>query len=217
MKIHLFALLLLGIGISEVSAASRRPLLFPNPERPSSNPVQQVREQLLQRFDSDEDGFLDKREREAIRLFTKQEANDRMERFLERRKNSREEEENRPPERWLKLYDKNKNRRFDGGEWDVAFPSEVNRVTAIYDKDTDKQLDETESKAIFAALKAKKLNGYDRYILRTIAGLEGKNNEEKSRGSRWDKFDSDRNGKASPSELEAIRAHEATKGVSNAR
>jgi hypothetical protein len=222
MKTQVVAILLMSIVIGEISAASRRPLLFPNPQNPGPTPLKQVREQMLARFDADNDGFLDRKEREAIRLSTKQEANDRMERFLESRKRSRakEEEQNRPPARWLKLYDKNKNNRFDNGEWEVAFTTEVKRVTALYDKDADKQLDENEKKTVIADSRNEQFNGYDRYILRNVGGLEGKEasrNSRKGREGRWAAFDSDGDGKASSEELSAIRDHESRQGGSNDR
>jgi Ca2+-binding EF-hand superfamily protein len=222
MKAHLIAIFLIAMGLGQVSAAERRPLLFPNPENPGPAPLEQVRAEMLARFDKDNDGFLDKKERETIRLSTKQEANDRMERFLESRKRSRgkEEEQNRPPSRWLKLYDKNKNNRFDNGEWEVAFPTEVKRVTALYDKDADEQLNENEKKTVIADSRSEKFNGYDRYILRNVGGLEGKEasrNSRRGRESRWAAFDSDGDGKASSEELSAIRDHEARQGGSNDR
>jgi hypothetical protein len=222
MKAQLIAIILAGIGLGQVSAAERRPLLFPNPENPGPAPLEQVRSQMRTRFDADNDEFLDKKEREAIRLHTKQQANDRMKRFLESRKRSRakEEEKNRPPDRWLQLYDKNKNNRFDNGEWEVALPSEIKRVKALYDKDADEQLIGNEKKTVIADSRSKNFNGYDRYILRIVGGLEGKEESRSSGGereNRWAAYDSDGDGKASPAELQAIRDHEETRGGLNDR
>lgn len=217
MNTKLITILLLSIGLGELSAASRRPLLFPNPERPGPHPLEQVREQMLARFDANRDGFLDKAEREKIRLSTKKEANDRMARFLKSRENPKEVKGSRnpPPERWLKLYDKNRNKIFDGGEWDVAFQSEVGRVTAHYDKNADGQLNSSERKIAATDSSDRKKHGYDRYILRVVGGIEGQ--KSSSPEERWRRFDRDRDGKASLAELRALRNHEAGQGGPNAK
>ena len=195
--------------------AQPRPLLHNYPETPGAHPLEDVRKEMLARFDADQNGFLDKHEREAIRQNHMDRAGERAEAVRRARRKS--EEERRPPKRWLELYDKNKNQRFDGGEWEFARKSEIARVTKEYDSDKNGAIDEEEKAIILSDLKTKEYNGYDSYIRREVGGVEERRGEGRSRqrGSRWQAFDINGDGKADPSELMAIRTHEAktrTKG-----
>jgi Ca2+-binding EF-hand superfamily protein len=220
MKTNLLTLLLFGFAIAGPlnSSAQRRPLLFANPESPGSHPLADVRKQMLARFDVDQNGFLDKSEREAIRMDTQKQAVKRSDAVLKRRREDKQkgEEKNRPPQRWLKLYDENKNGRFDDGEWDKARQAEVDRVASKYDKDKSGALDQGEKNIIIKNLKRNSYHGYDAYIRRIVSGLEGENRGERKRsesrkGQRppGKAFDTDGDGKASRDELKAIRDYEA--------
>ncbi len=213
METHsVLALLLLAValfGRAEI-AAQPRPLLHRYPENPGAHPLEDIRKEMLARFDTDQNGFLDKEEREAIRRDHRERAEERAEAVRRARRKS--EAERRPPKRWLELYDKNKNQRFDGGEWEFARKTEIARVTQEYDADANGVIDEAEKGVIVSDLKTKEFNGYDSYIRREVGGLEERRSEGRSRGerrSRWREFDLNGDGKADPSELRAIRAHEA--------
>ncbi len=185
------------------------PLLYPNPEQQGKTPFSDMRKKMLARFDKDGDGFLSKTERETIRLATKAEAQERSRRVAELRQSEsrKEEEKEGPPERWLELYDRNKNDRFDGNEWETARSAEIKRVTARYDANKNGTLDDAEKKTIIGNLGRHNYNPYDEYIRRTISGVEGKESDKQK--SRWKSFDTDGDGKASPDELKAIRKKEA--------
>ena len=184
--------------------AQRRSLLYANPENPGPTPLATVRQQMLERFDRNDDSFLDRDERNTMRLESKRDAEDRMKAVLSARK--RREENDRPPERWLALYDKNKDKRFDGGEWEIARATEVARVTQQFDKNSDKQLSQEERKAVAQFMRSKKHHGYDHYILRLVSGEEERRRDQsRSPEERWHRFDADGNGIASREELAAIR------------
>lgn len=217
MKRNLLFMFLLGCYVAgQLDALGQRrgskvpwPLLYPNPEQPSKTPFSDIRNKMLVRFDKDRDGFLSKTERETMRLATKTEAQERSRRIVELRKSERrnEGEKEGPPERWLELYDKNKNNRFDGNEWETARSAEIKRVTARYDANKNGRLDDAEKKRIIGNLGRNNYNPYDAYIRRTISGLEDRKSEGQQ--SRWKRFDYDGDGKASRDELKAIREKEA--------
>ena len=190
-----------------------RPFLFAFPEKPGQAPLAEVRKSMLQKFDVDKDGFLSKTERNAMRLATKKfsdERHDEIRRARERRGGSREEGSPKPPERWLALYDKNKNGRFDGDEWDNARGTEVKRVTKRYDANKNEKIDDDEKQRIIQNLKKNNYNSYDNYVRSTIAGLRGeRSGSREDRRSRWKEFDTNGDGKASREELTAIRKHES--------
>ena len=209
---RIFAGLVLAVALFGQAdlEAQRRPVLYNYPENPGPNPLEDVRKEMLGRFDADQNGFLDRHEREAIRQDHIDRAAERAEEIRQARRKS--EEERRPPKRWLELYDKNNNQRFDGGEWEFARKTEIARVTKEYDSDKNGAIDEEEKATIISDLETKKYNGYDSYIRRQVGGVEERRGEERSRGgrrSRWRDFDLNKDGKADPSELMAIRAHEA--------
>ena len=187
--------------------AQRRPLLFANPENPGPHPLAEVRQQMIARFDQDQDGFLDHSERNTMRLATKRAGEERMNAVLATRK--RREEVNRPPERWLALYDKDKNKRFSGGEWEKARDAEIARVTAQFDTNNDNQLSHEERKSVAQFMRQKKHNGYDSYILRIVSGEDQRERGRRiSSEDRWRRFDTDGDGIASRDELKAIRENE---------
>ena len=207
---HLVLLFLLGTTIDTI--AQRRPLLYPNPSVPGKHPLAEVKVKMRQRFDADQNGVLSLDERNTMRLATKEAANRRMEAFLagQRKRNKERESSNQPPDRWLKLYDKNRDRRFDSAEWNAARDKEMRRITATFDTNQNHQIEGKEKKAVIAFLKENKHNGYDAYILRLVSGIESRsNNRGALKSSRHEKFDLDNNGIASKPELDAIRAHEA--------
>ncbi len=185
------------------------PLLYPNPEQPGKKPFVDIRKKMLTRFDKDKDGFLSKTERETMRLATKNEAQERSRHIAELRESERQKQgkEEAPPERWLELYDKNKNNRFDGNEWETARRAEIKRVINRYDANKNGTLDDAEKKRIVGNLKRNNYNPYDAYIRRTISGLEDRKSEGQQ--SRWKRFDTDGDGKASRDELKSIREKEA--------
>ena len=185
------------------------PLLYPNPEHPGKSPFSDMRNKMLTRFDKNRDGFLSKTERETIRLATKAEAQERSRHIGELRESEQRKEGDKEglPKRWLDLYDKNKNNRFDGNEWETARSAEIKRVTARYDANKNGTLDDAEKKRIIGNLGRNNYNPYDAYIRRSISGLEDRKSEGQQ--SRWKRFDSDGDGKASRDELKAIREKEA--------
>jgi hypothetical protein len=192
-----------------------RPLLYPFPETPGETPLADVRKKMLKEFDDDKDGLLNKSERNKMRLATKNESNERhaeIRRLRDRRsgRSSREENTPTPPERWLALYDKNKNGRFDGTEWDTARRTEIKQVSEKYDSNKNGKIDDDEKKTITNDLQRNKFNQYDNYILTIVGGMreERSSRSRRETGSRWKEFDSDGNGKASTEELAAIRKNE---------
>jgi Ca2+-binding EF-hand superfamily protein len=217
MKKNLLLIFLFGcFVVGQLDALAQRrdskvpwPLLYPNPEQPGKTPLADMRKKMLARFDKDQDGFLNKNERETMRLATKMDAQERSRRIAELRNSERrkEVEKEGPPKRWLDLYDKNKNNRFDGNEWETARSAEIKRVTARYDANKNGTLDDAEKKRITGNLGRNNYNPYDAYIRRSISGLEDKKPEGQQ--SRWKRFDSDGDKKASRDELKAIREKEA--------
>ncbi len=209
MKLLLQLALIIVFGANIDAFAQRRPLLFPNPTEPGKHPLTELKVQMREKFDTNHDGFLNSEERNAMRLATKQAANARMEAFLAAQR--QRQSNNQPPERWLKLYDINRDKRLNSTEWNVARTKESNRVIGIFDKDKNNAIDDREKQAIIAFLKGGKHNGYDAYILRLVSGLESRgNSQEGSPSSRYKRFDFDQDGIASQAELDAIRASEAT-------
>ena len=85
MKKTLLEITVLAIGMSisadlfaqESRSNSRRtsiprPFLYAYPEKPGESPLAKVRKSMLEQFDADKDGFLNKAERNAMRLATKE-------------------------------------------------------------------------------------------------------------------------------------------------
>ncbi|MEE2947722.1 MAG: hypothetical protein VX392_05345 [Verrucomicrobiota bacterium] len=190
-----------------------RPFLYAFPDKPGETPLAEVRKSMLEKYDTDKDGFLSKIERNSMRLATKKFSDtrhDEIRRARERRGGSREESPSKPPERWLSLYDKNKNGRFDGDEWNNARRIEIKRVTKRYDSNNNEKIDDEEKERIINNLKKNNYNPYDNYIRATIAGQrEERTGSLGVRRSRWKEFDTNGDGKASRSELDAIRKHES--------
>ena len=190
-----------------------RPLLYAYPENPGNAPLAEVRKSMLEQFDADKDGFLNKTERNAMRLVTKKlsdERHDEIRRARERRGGGREGGSPKPPERWLAAYDKNKNGRFDGDEWDTARGTEIKNVTARYDANKNGKIDDDEKQRLIDNLKKNNYNPYDNYIRTIVAGLRGeRSGNGREHRSRWKEFDTDGDGKASREELAAIRKHES--------
>jgi hypothetical protein len=217
MKRNLLLVSLLGCFVSgQLDALAQKrsssvpwPLLYPNPEQPGKTPLADMRKKMLAHFVKDQDGFLNKNERDKMRLATKMEAQERSRRIAELRDSERrkEGEKEGPPKRWLDLYDKNKNNRFDGNEWETARSAETKRVSVRYDTNKNGTLDDAEKKRIIGNLSRNNYNPYDAYIRRSISGLEDGKPEEQQ--SRWKRFDSDGDRKASRDELKAIREKEA--------
>ena len=217
MKRNLLLVSLLGCFVSgQLDALAQKrsssvpwPLLYPNPEQPGKTPLADMRKKMLAHFDKDQDGFLNKNERDKMRLATKMEAQERSRRIAELRDSERrkEGEKEGPPKRWLDLYDKNKNNRFDGNEWETARSAETKRVSVRYDTNKNGTLDDAEKKRIIGNLSRNNYNPYDAYIRRSISGLEDGKPEEQQ--SRWKRFDSDGDRKASRDERKAIREKEA--------
>ena len=189
-----------------------RPFLYSFPENPGDAPFATTRKAMLEKFDADKDGFLNKTERNAMRLATKKFSDDRhaeIRRARERR-GGRENSSPKPPERWLTLYDKNKNGRFDGDEWENARNSELKRVTARYDANKNGKIDDEEKQRVRDNLKKNNYSPYDNYIRTIVAGLRGERSSgEGERRSRWKQFDLNGDGKASREELAAIRENES--------
>ena len=106
MKKTLLEIAVLAIGLSisadlfaqESRSNSRRtsiprPFLYAYPEKPGESPLAEVRKSMLEQFDADKDGFLNKAERNAMRLATKKfsdERHDEIRRARERRGGGRE-------------------------------------------------------------------------------------------------------------------------------
>ena len=189
-----------------------RPLLYAFPENPSPTPLADVRKEMLEKFDIDKDGLLNKTERNKMRLATQKASNQRHEeiRRLRDRRGSRGESSPTPPERWLTLYDKNKNGRFDGDEWETARRTEIKQVSGKFDSNKDGKIDDEEKKQIINDLQKNKYNPYDNYIRTTVAGIrrESSSRSRRETKSRWKEFDLNRDGKASIEELTEIRKSE---------
>ena len=226
MKKTLLPLAVLAIGLSipadlfaqESRSNSRRtsiprPFLYAYPEKPGESPLAEVRKSMLEQFDADKDGFLNKAERNAMRLATKKfsdERHDEIRRARERRGGGREGGSPKPPERWLAAYDKNKNGRFDGDEWDSGRGTEIKNVTARYDANKNGKIDDDEKQRLVKNLKKNNYNPYDNYIRTIVAGLRGeRSGSGRERRSRWKEFDTNGDGKASREELAAIRKYES--------
>lgn len=189
-----------------------RPFLYAFPEKPDEAPLAGVRKSMVQKFDTNKDGFLSKSERNTMRLATKKFSNERHDeiRRARERRGGREDNSPKPPERWLALYDKNKNGRFDGNEWDTARSTEIKRVIKRYDANKNEKIDDEEKQRIIENLKKNNYNQYDNYIRSTIAGLREERSGSQGEGrSRWKQFDTNGDGKASREELTAIRKHES--------
>jgi len=189
-----------------------RPFLYAFPKDPGDAPFATTRKAMLEKFDTDKDGFLNKTERNAMRLATKRFSDHRhaeIRRARERR-GGHEDSSPKPPERWLTLFDKNKNGRFDSDEWENALNSELKRVTARYDANKNGKIDGEEKQRVRDNLKKNNYNPYDNYIRTIVAGLRGeRSNSEGERRSRWKQFDTNGDGKASREELAAIRKNES--------
>jgi len=189
-----------------------RPFLYAFPEIPGDDPFAATRKAMLEKFDADKDGFLNKTERNAMRLATKKFSDDRHAeiRQARERRGGRENSSPKPPERWLALYDKNKNGRFDGDEWENARNRELKRVTARYDANKNSKIDDEEKQRVRDNLKKNNYSPYDNYIRTIVAGLRGElSSGEDERRSRWKQFDTNEDGKASHEELAAIRKNES--------
>jgi len=189
-----------------------RPFLYAYPENPGNAPLAEVRKSMLEKFDTDKDGFLKKSERNSMRLATKEISDDRHEEIRRARegRGSRSNSSPKPPERWLAAYDKNKNGRFDGDEWDTARGTEIKNVTARYDANKNGKIDEDEKQHLIDNLKKNNYNAYDNYIRTIVAGIrEERSSSGGERRSRWKKFDTNGDGKASREELAAIRYYES--------
>ncbi len=209
---HTFLLICaLSYCVTTIRAAVPRPFLYPNPEQPGPDPFGEMRAKMRDQFDANQNGRLDPAEREAMRRATRKIAEDRS--AWVRRVSKEEGDSRRPPDRWLKLYDRDGDKRLEGSEWETARKAEVQRVTALFDTNQNGQIESQEKSAIRARVKENTLNGYDAYIHREVSGdnRRGRNRsrDEGSPEERWQAFDQDGDGKASWEELQAIRAHEA--------
>ena len=190
-----------------------RPFLYAFPEKPGESPLAEVRKSMLEKFDADKDGFLNKTERNTMRLATKKFSDGRHDEIRRARESrgGRSSSSPKPPERWLAAYDKNKNGRFDGSEWDTARGTEIKNVTARYDANKNGKIDDNEKQRLLDNLKKNNYNPYDNYIRMIVAGIRGDRSGSSGdeRRSRWKQFDTNGDGKASREELAAIREHES--------
>lgn len=189
-----------------------RPFLYSFPENPGNAPLAEVRKSMLEQFDADKDGILNQTERNAMRLATKKFSDERHDEIRRARegRGSRSGSSPKPPERWLAAYDKNKNDRFDGDEWDTARGTEIKNVTARYDTNKNGKIDDDEKQRLIDNLKKNNYNPYDNYIRTIVAGIRGERSSSGGeRRSRWKQFDTNGDGKASREELTAIRKHES--------
>lgn len=165
------------------------------------------RDTLLKAYDSNKNGMLDKSERENMRKDRKK-VLERGARTNNRNRNQREQERH-PPE-LLKKYDKDKSGWIDGDEWEVAWPAESEIIKNNYDKDKDGELSDEEKATLMGDLRSQKVKGVYAFIAYN-AFLRGPRNQEPAyitRQKKLLKFDSDKDGIASRSELAAIKKHQ---------
>ncbi len=159
------------------------------------------RQQVLEKYDANQDGRLDAEEREAVRQGRKEGLNKPSS-----RRRSRREEEKHPPE-LLALYDKDKSGWIDGDEWDVAGPAESAKILKQFDTDEDGALGEKEKETLWGAIRSEKLKGVyagiaHYFFLREEEGEPSYVTRQKA----LLKYDADGDGLASREELLAIRA-----------
>lgn len=160
----------------------------------------EIRQQLLSKFDADDDGFLNASEREKMRLAARQRSENSLRQ--KRRKGGRWT----PPKAWLERYDANGDGEFDDREWKAAFAGQTERLTRQYDSDEDGILNEQEKATLVRDFHKGAFASFDRMIAMHLGGINSRFEKGNSSKDRWTEFDLDGDGKASEKELEAIRS-----------
>jgi len=163
---------------------------------------QEIRAALVAKHDQNGDGRLDEEEREAMRELAKQ----------GHRQDSRRQGGWSPPPEWLERYDADGDGELSRMEQGAAFAGEQKRMTEKYDADGDGRLDSSETETVKKDFEKGAFTGFDRFIAMQIVGIERPGRRSRRGGGgfsqtqqRWLEFDVDGDGKASVTELQAIR------------
>lgn len=166
-----------------------------DPTRPAAS-APDLRTELLRKFDANHDGRLDPAERERMRAATRTAKAAARPAFQV------------PPE-FLARYDADHDGEMTGPEWKVAWEAETKVLRETYDTSRDGRLDAAETSRMLDAVKAGKITGIPAFFASRMA-------EDPASGGAAEPaylvrqrellaFDADRDGIASPAELQKIR------------
>ena len=158
-------------------------------------------------FDLNEDGWLNAQEREKMRATPKTEGN-QFRRGKEKR--GRKAVRFDMPQHWADKYDKDGDGGLSDEESRKGFFAERARLFKVYDVNENKNLDLDETEKLAEDIESGKYESWDRYVatttLRDAEGETGPNRPRlNARQKRWLEWDEDGDGRASTSEIMAIR------------
>jgi hypothetical protein len=160
-----------------------------------------VQAALIEKFDQDGNQRLDAVEREAMRVYKDPKSSKR-----------KKDDGDQLPPKFVAKYDTNKNGDMDDHEWGPAIAKEVAVIVERFDADESGKLDDTERKALGAAMKTGEYEGLYGYFASQAVKDPKKEARRRRKGPEYLEknrqlldFDLDGDGLASASELEAIR------------
>ncbi len=170
------------------------------------------RQQWVQQFDLDANGFLDVSEREAMRKTPKPRGKSfRRGKGGENEKEGKEGVRFDAPDHWVEKYDKDGDGGLSGEESEKGYWSERKRLFDLYDRNGDETLAPTEIAKLASDIDEGVYESWDHFVATTTlkdhaakAGVSQPRLDARQR--EWLQSDLDGDGKASAEELKRIRS-----------
>tara|TARA_Y100000589_G_scaffold330302_1_gene379529 strand:+ start:221 stop:955 length:735 start_codon:yes stop_codon:yes gene_type:complete len=170
------------------------------------------RQQWVQQFDLDTNGFLDVSEREAMRKTPKPRGKSfRRGKGGENEKKGKEGVRFDAPDHWVEKYDKDGDGGLSGEESEKGYWSERKRLFDLYDRNGDETLSPTEIAKLASDIDEGVYESWDHFVATTTlkdhaakAGVSQPRLDARQR--EWLQSDLDGDGKASADELKRIRS-----------
>ena len=165
----------------------------------------QRQKELVAKFDSDGDGFLDANERAKMRATPKPKGKGFRRGGEKRGKNGVRRD---MPQHWLEKYDKDGDGGLSSKEADKGYWTERNHLFKRYDLNQNEKLDKSESYKLSNDIETGKFESWDHFVATTtLNDAKEKNGEPNltARQREWLKHDSNGDGIASAEEIASIR------------
>jgi hypothetical protein len=171
------------------------------------------RQQWVQQFDTDANGFLDASEREAMRKTPKLRGKSfRREKVDDGVKEGKKGVRFDAPKHWVEKYDQDGDGGLSGEESEKGYWRERKQLFDRYDLNGNGQLEAKEIGPLSRDIDEGRYESWDHFVATTtlkdhVGKLEGRQPRLDARQREWLKWDLDEDGKASADELEHIRQH----------